>query len=169
MQIKDMAPWNWGRKDYPLATGEGDDAFHSLQRRMNEAFDDFFKRFNLTPFDWSGGWRGEFSPRINVTEKDNVVTVEAEVPGMEEKDLDVSLSGNVLTLRGERKAEHQEEGERSYRREIAYGAFQRSIPLPRRVQADKVQATFRKGLLRIELPLEHEEGEAAHRIAVNSE
>lgn len=171
MQIKDMAPWNWGKKDFPVASGEGaDDAFHALQRRMNDAFDDFFRRFSLPPFDWAGGRREAFAPRVNVTQKGDVVTVEAEVPGLDEKELDVQLSDNVLTLRGERKQEHTEEdGERYYRREISYGAFQRSIPLPRRVKAEEVKATFRKGVLRVELPLEHAEHAAARRIAVKAE
>lgn len=168
MQLKDMAPWKWGRKDLPLTGGEGGETLQNLQRRMNETFDDFFRRFPLAPSEWNLGWR-EFSPRVNVSEKDNVVTVEAEVPGMDEKDVDVTVSDNVLTLRGERKQEHTEEHGHTHRREITYGAFQRTIPLPRKAKADEAQATFSKGVLRIVLPLEPEGDASARSIRISAE
>ncbi len=166
MHIKDIAPWKRNRD--PAASEGEQDQFRAMQRHMNETFDNFFRRFSLAPWEWSG-WRGEYSPRVNVTEKDNVVHVEAEVPGMEEKDLDVSLSDNMLTLKGERRTEAEDSGERYYRREISYGAFHRSVPLPGRVQEDSVKATFSKGVLRIELPLAEGRSEHARKIDVTAE
>jgi HSP20 family protein len=120
---------------------------------MNRLFDDFFGGFSLSP--WAPLERGVpqvFTPRVDVSETDTEIKVSAELPGMEEKDIDVSLTRDTLTIKGEKKEESEEKGKDYYRMERSYGSFTRSIPLPVEVNTDKVEATFKKGVLDITLP-----------------
>jgi len=80
------------------------------------------------------------------------VIVTAELPGLDEKDIEISISGDALILRGEKRQEEEEKGEDYYRMERRYGSFQRVIPLPCEVQVDKAEASYRKGVLTVELP-----------------
>ncbi|NVM25573.1 MAG: Hsp20/alpha crystallin family protein [Desulfobacterales bacterium] len=95
---------------------------------------------------------GEWWPTVDVSEtKDNFV-IKAELPGMDASDVNVSVSGNVLTIKGEKRKEEEEKDEHHYRAERYYGSFQRSFQLPASMQAEKVEATFDKGVLRVILP-----------------
>uniref|UniRef100_A0A7C4L384 Hsp20/alpha crystallin family protein n=1 Tax=Bellilinea caldifistulae TaxID=360411 RepID=A0A7C4L384_9CHLR len=93
-----------------------------------------------------------FTPRVDVKETDKKVIVTAELPGLDEKDIEISISGDALILRGEKRQEEEEKGEDYYRMERRYGSFQRVIPLPCEVQVDKAEASYRKGVLTVELP-----------------
>jgi HSP20 family protein len=93
-----------------------------------------------------------FQPRIEVREKADEYLVEAEMPGLDKKDFQLTLEGNTLTLRGEKKHEHVEEGEQYYRRERAYGTFTRSFTLTDDVDRDKIKAEYKNGVLTIHLP-----------------
>ena len=95
---------------------------------------------------------GEWGPTIDVTEDKEAVTVKAELPGVEQKDIDVSLREAVLTIKGDKHAEREEKDKRHHRVERSYGAFLRSIRLPAAVEADKVTATFKDGVVTITLP-----------------
>jgi len=95
---------------------------------------------------------GEWWPTVDVSEsKDNFI-IKAELPGMDASDVNVSVSGNVLTIKGEKKKEEEEKDEHHYRAERYYGSFQRSFQLSASVQADKVEAAFEKGVLKVTLP-----------------
>jgi HSP20 family protein len=127
--------------------------FGAFQREMNKLFDDFFGGFDLSP--WAPVERRlatPFTPHIDVSETDKEIRVSAELPGMDEKDIDVSLTRDALTIKGEKKQETEDKGKDYYRMERSYGSFTRSIPLPIEVETDKVQATFKKGVLEITLP-----------------
>jgi len=127
--------------------------FGAFQREMNKLFDDFFGGFDLSP--WAPVEKRlstPFTPHIDVSETDKEIKVSAELPGMDEKDIDVSLTRDTLTIKGEKKQEAEDKGEGYYRMERSYGSFTRSIPLPIEVDTDKVQATFKKGVLEITLP-----------------
>jgi HSP20 family protein len=87
-----------------------------------------------------------------VSETDKEIKVSAELPGMDDKDIDVSLTRDALTIKGEKKEEKEDKGKDYYKMERSYGSFTRSIPLPVEVDTDKVQATFKKGVLEITLP-----------------
>jgi HSP20 family protein len=95
---------------------------------------------------------GEFMPRVDVRETDEAIQVTAELPGMDEKDIDISLSHEALTLKGEKKEESEEKNKDHFHVERRYGSFQRTIPLPAEIDEGKVEAEFKKGLLRITLP-----------------
>jgi HSP20 family protein len=167
MAITDLFPWKRGEK-VPVRREEGY-PFHSLQQEVNRLFDDFFGKgeFGLTPF--SGGFMeryGAFNPQVDVTETDQEIKVAAELPGLTEKDVEVSLSNDMLTISGEKKAEKEVKGENYYRMERSYGSFQRTIPLPTEIEADKVDATFKNGVLTVTLPKSAQAVQNRKKIAI---
>jgi HSP20 family protein len=114
---------------------------------MDRLWDCFFAE---TPLDRRIG--EQWWPSVDVSEtKDNLV-VKAELPGLEAKDVDVSISWDVLTIKGEKKKEEEEKDGHHHYVERYYGSLQRSFQLPSSVQPDKVEATFDKGILRVTLP-----------------
>jgi HSP20 family protein len=119
---------------------------------MTELFDRFFRGLDLAPLDAPGPLGAGFRPRIDVAETEHAIEVSAELPGIAEKDVDVSLAGDVLTIRGERKHEHEESEKEWYRKEQSYGSFHRAIALPAEVDPDKVAASFAQGVLKVTLP-----------------
>jgi HSP20 family protein len=142
------------RKGGELERTEGrEHPFYSLQRRINDLFEDFWGGFRFPEIAWPGMLAEGFTPKINITESDKGLHVMAELPGMEEKDIEVTLTDDGLTISGERKTEKEERGKTFVRREMSYGSFRRTIPVPGPVDASKVKATFKNGLLEIELPL----------------
>jgi HSP20 family protein len=114
-------------------------------------FDDFFREFDLSP---GTGIRGleTFSPAVEIREDEKAVIVKAELPGMEEKDVEVSVADYGLTIKGEKKAEKEEKGKDRWYRETSYGSFQRLIPLPEGLNVEKVDARFKNGVLTVTLP-----------------
>jgi HSP20 family protein len=114
---------------------------------MDRLFDRFFEPA------WEGlELAGEWAPKLDVSETKEALVVKAEVPGVEQKDLHVSLIEQVLTIKGEKKQEKEEKDERHHRVERSYGAFARAVRLPVAVDAAKVSATFKDGLLTVTLP-----------------
>jgi HSP20 family protein len=111
--------------------------------------DDLFERF-VANGDGSG-WARDF-PSVDLTETDDEVRVSAEIPGVDEKDIDLSIRGDVLVVRGEKKQETEEKNGGRHYIERSYGAFQRDIPLPCEVDAEKTKAEYARGVLRITLP-----------------
>ena len=121
----------------------------SLQREMNRLFEDFFSRdFFVEPFRGMG----EFRPAMDVSETDDMIVIKAELPGLESRDVEVSLNGDVLTLKGEKREEKEEKTKSFHRVERSYGSFERSVRLPAGVKPDKVDASFKNGVLTVQLP-----------------
>lgn len=118
----------------------------NIQRELDE----FFRRTfgSLTP----GLLKEEWHPAVNCYMKEGKYVVEADLPGIDPKDIDVSIVGNVLTIKGERKAEWKEEKEGHIFHESTYGSFARTLTLPEGVEADKVHASFRNGVLELTMP-----------------
>lgn len=167
MAITNLIPWKRDEKNVPVKRDEYD-PFYSLRRNMNRLFDDFYHNFGLTTFEPFGESFGAFSPSIDVTENDKEITVSAELPGLGENDIEVSLAHNVLTVSGEKKEEKEDKGKNFYRMERSYGSFQRSIPLPVEVEVDQVEAKFEKGVLTITLPKTAEAQKQTKRIPVKT-
>jgi len=167
MAIKDLVPWKWGEKNIPVKREENDPVYH-LQRNMNQLFDDFFNGFSLSPFREFGESFGAFNPSIDVSENENEITIAAELPGLSEDDIEVSLAHNMLTISGEKKEETEDKGKNYYRMERTYGSFQRRIPLPSEIEEDKIEANFKKGVLTITLPKTEEARKQVKRITVKS-
>jgi HSP20 family protein len=133
---------------------------------MDRLFDDFF---DLAPFSDVEDRLGAFSPSVDVTEIDNQVQVTAELPGLTEDDIDLSLSQNVLTIRGEKKEEQEERDQNYHRIERSYGSFQRNIPLPVEVEAEQVEASFKNGVLTVTMPKTAQAQQERKKIEVKSE
>jgi len=124
--------------------------FLSLQREIDRLFDDFTRGFSTLSMMPAPG--GKLMPVTDVTETDKEIEINAELPGLEEKDLQINLSDNVLTIKGEKKAE-KERKEKDFRMvERSYGAFERSIELPDGVNPDSIKATIAKGVLTVTVP-----------------
>ena len=158
MAMRDLIPWR--RERLPVRR-EGQDPFLSFRQEMDRMFDEFSRGSLLAPFE--GEW-GAFDPRVDVVETDQEVQVTAELPGLDAQDVDLTLSHNVLTIKGEKKHEHEEKGENYYRTERSYGSFQRSVALPQGVETDDVEAAFDKGVLTVTFP--KTAGEPSSKIAV---
>jgi len=127
-------------------TTRSQNPFSLWRKDMNQLmrkFDDDFGTFNIETSD--------FLPNVEIKEKDKSYKVCAEVPGMKESDINVTLRDNNLILEGERKSESKEEKEGYYSSEFSYGSFYRSIPLEEEVNADSVKASYKDGILTIEM------------------
>ncbi|MBW2649019.1 MAG: Hsp20/alpha crystallin family protein [Deltaproteobacteria bacterium] len=168
MGIKNLVPWNFGKKSLPVRREE-EHPFYSLQREMNRMFDDFFSDFSLAPFGTSVERFEKFSPSINVTEDDKEVRISAELPGMDEKDIDVSLTSDTLTIKGEKEEKEEDKGKEYYRMERSYGSFQRVIPLPDEIDTEKTEASFKNGVLNVVLPKIAEAKSSRKKIAIKKE
>jgi HSP20 family protein len=131
-----LSPW---REEKQLAR---------FRREMDRLFDRLFEGW---PFRIPGQ-EGEWAPSVDISETGKELIVKAEVPGLDPKDVDVSLEGNILTLRGERRKEEEETGENFHRIEQRHGSFFRSIRLPAEVDVNKVKAQYKNGILKINLP-----------------
>lgn len=129
-----------------------DHPFYSLQRHMNSLFDDFFTGFDAAPRGFTTGKFGVFMPSVDVKESDKEFTVRAELPGVEEKDIDVTLTSDAVTIKGEKKEEKEDKGKNYYYMERSYGSFHRVIPLVAEMDASKAQASFKNGVLNIIIP-----------------
>jgi HSP20 family protein len=120
-----------------------------FHHRINRFFDDAF--FSPIPVHEDLG-RGSWNPRVDVYDQDDVLVIKAELPGLDKKDVSVDVEGRVLTLKGERKKEHEVKEERYYRREMSYGHFERSFALPADADPEKIKADFKDGVLKIQVP-----------------
>ena len=109
-----------------------------------------------------------FTPRVDISESDKEFQVTAELPGMDEKNLDISLANSVLTLKGEKKEEKEDKRKDYYRMERSYGMFSRTIPLPEGVDLEKVEASFREGVLTVTLPKMVEAQKERKRIPIKA-
>lgn len=167
MAIKDLV--NWNRRDNSLQKSDISNPFDLFQREMNRMFDSFFGDSGFFSTDLFKGDRfSSFAPKVNISEDEKSIEVTAELPGMKEKDIDVVLKDNVLTIKGERKNEHEEKKKNYHRVESSYGSFQRSVQLPDEVDADKVKASFRDGVLTVDMPKSEKAKENVRQIEVKS-
>lgn len=138
------------------------DSFSAMRQEMNRVFDNFltgFPRFpfGADPFQMPGlstqiGGTEFRAPAVDVKENDGAFVITAELPGMKEDDVHVSVSGGTLTIKGEKKDEHDEEKDNRHLTERRYGSFQRSFRLPPNVDAEKIGGDFSNGVLKLTLP-----------------
>jgi HSP20 family protein len=112
------------------------------------------------------GWFSGLSPALNVSETDTAVEVRMDVPGIDAKDIDIQVAGNLLTIAGERKEEKEEKGRTYHRAECRFGSFSRAVTLPCTVTEEKVAAEYKDGVLKVTLPKSEEA--KAHKVKVKS-
>ena len=164
MAVRDLIPWGRNRSSVPSTMQRGEELspFLTLHCEMNRLFDDVFNRFDSgvpSLFRSMPSW-----PIIEVIPSENEIRVSAELPGMEEKDIELLVDEDVLTIRGEKRSETEDQGCRFSER--YYGRFERSIALPFEVEDEKVEASFENGLLTVTLPKSAKAQEKAKRIAI---
>ncbi|MBF0561606.1 MAG: Hsp20/alpha crystallin family protein [Alphaproteobacteria bacterium] len=134
-----------------------------MREEMNRLLDSFFvpmatpagRVYDLDPFHrWGGpfGLLGEMSPQIDVVETDVAFEINAELPGMTEADVEITCRDDVLSIKGEKKVEHEEKGSNYHLMERRFGSFQRSFRVPKDVDVDKIKARFGNGVLNLSLP-----------------
>jgi HSP20 family protein len=150
MAMTDLIPWK--KNDNSLAIqGQDSSPFGQLRREIDRMFEGMLG-------DWTGRMNlldrrfGSWMPHIDMKETAKEIRITAELPGMEEKDIEVSLVDGALTIKGEKREDHEEEKGDVYHSERQYGMFERTIPLASEIDADKVTASFKKGVLKIALP-----------------
>ena len=121
-------------------------------RTRDSVFDDLFNELYSLPTSFLSKSGVDLSPRIDISETDAAYKIEAELPGINQKDIDVKIDNNILTIKG-KKEDIKEEKEKNYHlRERYYGAFQRSISLPNNIEPEKIKASFENGVLNISVP-----------------
>lgn len=165
MSVRSFLPSLWDR-----STGS-DTSFGALQREIDRVFTDFGQR-NTWPFGNNGDARGWLSPRMDIKETETGIEVTAELPGVDKDDVDISVTDQVLTIRGEKKSETEEQGDKDkgvHRVvERSYGAFMRSVSLPFPVETDKVVAVFDKGVLKVTMTKPEEIATKTRKIPITA-
>jgi HSP20 family protein len=146
--LRDLIPWSRGVSRFPIRR-EPVDLFTQLHREMNQLFEEVWRGFDVPVFGAGGRW---LQPKTDVAETDKAIEVAVELPGLDEKDIDVSFADGVLTIKGEKKTERKDEGKGYHLAERSFGSFQRSLALPEGVDVDKVAAEFAKGVLTVRIP-----------------
>lgn len=169
MAFRDLIPWSRQENRLPVPLGREAERnephpLPSLHREVNRLFDDILRGFDLPSF---GSFGHVEWPRLELAETDRELRVTAELPGLEETDVEILVEEGVLTLRGEKRAESEDQ-DRGYS-ELSYGRFERRIGLPRGIERDKASAMFRNGVLTVTLPKSVEAIGNVRRIPINDE
>lgn len=145
------------------------DPFHAMQTEMNRLFEDFWPDFEMPALaGGNGGLAAGVAPRVDVSETEKEIQVTAELPGLEEKDVEVTYADGMLTIAGERKTEKEEKDEEKkyYVKERSYGSFRRVFALGEDVEEDKIKAEFKNGVLTVVLPKAKEAVAKTKRIPI---
>lgn len=141
-----------------------------LMRRLSSEMDRVFEEFGIRPI--SSFWPREaayempWTPSLDIVEKEGELIVRADLPGLTRENVEVTVTGELLTIRGERKREETETGEGYFRSERAYGRFMRTVPLPEGAMGDRTRAVFRNGVLEITIPVPPRPEKKPHTVDV---
>ena len=140
----------------------------TFQKEFNRMFDDFFKGIEHAPSLFKKDL-SLFDPSVDVSENEKEILVTAELPGVDEKDVELTISKNNLIIEGEKKKESEEKNKDYYRKEISYGSFRQVLPLPAEVDESKIEANYQKGVLKIKLPKTAKAQEETKKIPIKAE
>ena len=169
MALRDLIPWSRQENRLPVPVSPERDPEYdahpllSLHREVNRLFDDVLRGFGVPAFGGlgrNGGW-----PHVEFSETDKDIRVTAELPGLDERNVEISVEDGVLALRGEKRAEIEDK-DRGYS-ERSYGRFERRIGLPQGIDREHANATFRNGVLAVTLPKTEAAKQNVRRIPVN--
>ena len=155
-----LTPWNWFKKEadqtapYPQhsnGTLITHDPFVQLHQAMDQLFDHFFQGFPMSRFRMPEGrmMRDTVFPQLNIAETMKDYTITVEVPGVDEKDIELTVEDMTLTIRGEKRSEHESQDSQYHQMERSYGVFQRVLSLPTNANEDQITAKFNKGVLTV--------------------
>lgn len=150
MQIKDLIPWAHKDKS-PESKAGSDNPITTFQREMNRVFEDFWGQFDRPngPLEWSWDKSGT---RCDVVETDKAVELSVELPGMDMSDIELTVSDDLLSIKGEKKIERKEDKKGYYLSERSYGSVYRTVLLPPGVDSEKAEASFKNGVLTVTVP-----------------
>jgi HSP20 family protein len=161
MNMRTYLPRLWDRDEKaPMALG-------SFRRDIERLFDDFSRGFNL-PETLSQAAAFDIAPSMEISDTEKEVKLSLELPGVIEEDIDVSASGQVITISGEKKSENETKNGDFFRSERSYGSFSRSLSMPFAIDGDKVNAKLNNGVLTVTIPKPAEMVEKTKKIAVKS-
>jgi HSP20 family protein len=149
--------------------GEDTDPFLAMRREMNRLFDDAFSGFGLPSVFGPALRQMPAAPKIDVSETDNEIQVTAEMPGIDQNDVEVLLEDDRLIIRGEKKEEREDKDRNYHVRERVQGAFSRTLPLPFAPDPNQVKAEFKDGVMNITIPKPQEVKQKQHRIEVQKD
>jgi HSP20 family protein len=165
MRVTDLIPWRSEGRN--VATPGRADPFGALQFDINRVFDDFLRGFDLPVSRIGEADADEVAGmRMDIDDRDKEVVISAELPGMEDGDLDVLVSDGILTIRGEKKVDRERNEGGQVLRERRYGVVERSVPLPDGVDPDQAIASLKGGVLTIRIPKTADAGSDVKRITV---
>lgn len=162
--MRPLLPLRGSRQD--LSREESADPFLSLHREIDRIFEDFTRGGFFPPRTETAGAR---LPRVNLSETEAALEVEVELPGIDEKDVDLTITDDQLRVKAERKEEHEEKKKDYHLVERSFGAFERVIALPFAVDPDKAKASFVKGVLTVTLPKPPQASSRTRKIEVKGE
>lgn len=182
MKMSKLVPWNWFRREdearaMPIAVrGHGEDGMppvERIRREVDRIFDDFFRGLGASPLGsgaalptWSeDGW---LKPSVDIASTDREYTINVELPGVDEKDVQVEVTGDTLRIRGEKRQEKEQSGRDYYAVERSYGSFRRALCLPEDANADGLSAMLKNGVLTVNVPRKESARPSAKRIEVKS-
>lgn len=163
--------------EHKAAAPQARHPLETLRREVDRLFEDFGSDFWRAPFrrsalDVEPFWRREWNlaamPAVDIVEKDNAYEVTADLPGMDEKSIEVNVANGTLTIKGEKREEKEEKKKDYYLHERHFGSFQRSFRVPDGVDADKIDAQFKKGVLTVTMPKTAEAQKPAKKIDVKA-
>lgn len=146
-----MSLINW-RKTIPVSSGQFHNPFLSLQQELDKSIKDFYHMMESPYFSTKDIENLPINPSVDIVEDNDSFKVEAEMPGMEEEDIKVTINQGVLSIEGKKEISKKNENKNYVLREIGYGSYQRNITLPEEVDIDKAKASFRKGMLWVIFP-----------------
>ncbi|MFP7571744.1 Hsp20/alpha crystallin family protein [Marivita sp. S2033] len=158
MAFNDLIPWGRDRDRVAGRRGDDDNPLMSLQRDLNSVFEDFWGRLDSSFSGMNAG------PRTDISETDEAMLVSVDLPGLDDDDIEVNVTEDMLTIRGEHEKKSEKEGFTSQSRR----SFHRMIPVPPGVDADKAEAEFKRGVLTVTLPKTEEAKARVKRINVKS-
>ncbi len=162
MAIGDLIPWTRNR-NVPAPRQADEHPIVSLRREMDRMFDSFFRGFDL-PMSVTPGWLAGGWPHLEISETDNEIRLVAELPGMEEKDIELTVNDGALTLKGEKKSESNG----AVYSERWHGQFQRTVQLGPDVDPENIRAQFKNGVLTVTVGKRPEAQRRVKRIAINA-
>jgi HSP20 family protein len=167
MASRSLMPFS---RNMPMSRGgEDTDPFLQMRREMNRLFDDVFGGFGLPSVLGPVLRQMPVAPKIDVSETDNEIQVTAEMPGIDQNDVDVLLEDDRLIIRGEKKEEREDKDRNYHLRERVQGAFSRTLPLPFAPDPNQVKAEFKNGVMTITIPKPPEVKQKQHRIDVQKD
>ncbi len=166
MNLGSLIPWR-DKTQVDAHPGMYSDPLTSFRREVDRMFDDFFSSADHGVQAWNAGWQA-MAPRIDISDSDRELVITAEMPGLDERDFEVTLAGDLLTIKGEKKTESEDCNGNAYYVERRFGSFSRSVRLPFEAGDQQIEAGYDRGILTVRVPKPPEAQRHVRRIDVKA-